>query len=78
MLSYFDGGVMSGNQISGGLVSIDQVASLLDCHTMTVRRLIKAGELGEVVRMGHKFVRIRRQAVDDYIDRHSEPVKGDG
>jgi excisionase family DNA binding protein len=56
------------------LVSIDRAAEILDCHTMTVRRLIKAGKLGDVVRMGRKFVRIRRAAVEAYISKHTEEV----
>ena len=56
------------------LVSIDRAAEILDCHAMTIRRLIKAGALGEVVRMGRKFVRIRKSAVEAYISKHTEEI----
>jgi excisionase family DNA binding protein len=53
------------------LLTIKQVAEILACHTMTVRRLVAANQLGDVVRAGRKFVRIRRQAVEAYISRHT-------
>ena len=61
--------------MSDDLISIDRVAEILDCHTMTVRRIIKRGELGDVVRIGSKFVRIRRAAVEAYICKHTEEAK---
>lgn len=60
------------------LVSIDQAATILDCHTMTVRRLIKAGQLGDVVRMGRKFVRVRKSALEAYISKHTEEYNHHG
>jgi excisionase family DNA binding protein len=56
------------------LMTISQVAKLLCCHTMTVRRLIKSGALGEVVRTSHQFVRVKAEAVNAYISKHTEEL----
>jgi excisionase family DNA binding protein len=58
------------------LLTIKQAAEILACHTMTVRRLIEAGKLGDVVRAGRKFVRIRRTALEAYIVQNTRPYLG--
>jgi excisionase family DNA binding protein len=62
--------------MSDELITIDTAATMLQCHKMTIRRLIKAGKLGDVVRMGSKFVRLRRASVEAYINEHTEVVNG--
>lgn len=59
------------------LITIKDAARVLACHPMTVRRLIKKGALGDVVRGNHQFVRIHRDALDAYISRHTEGKKHD-
>jgi excisionase family DNA binding protein len=61
--------------MSDDLITIKQAASMLSCHEITVRRKADAGELGEIVRMGRKFVRIRKSAVEAYIREHTEASK---
>jgi len=42
------------------LISYTQAGELIGCHKATVKRLAVAGKLGEIVRLSHKMVRIRR------------------
>jgi len=54
------------------LVTIKETASILACSTMTVRRLIKDGKLGDITRNGRKYVRISRASVNSFISKHTE------
>jgi len=56
------------------LMTIKQVAEMLACNPMTVRRRIDSGQLGQVVRHGRKFVRVKREAVEAYISKHTEEL----
>ncbi len=49
------------------LLTAREVAEVMRVSTMTVYRLIKAGEL-PAIRVG-KHLRIRRDAVEGYLDR---------
>lgn len=52
---------------SNELITIKETAKLMACSTMTVRRRMGAGELGETVKDGRKFVRLYRRNVLRYI-----------
>jgi excisionase family DNA binding protein len=57
------------------LITIKQAAAMMACHTMTVRRRMDAGELGQVARMGRKCVRLSRAAVEEYIAKNTGPAR---
>lgn len=59
------------------LMTIKQVAELMACTQMTVRRRIKAGAFGAVIRDGNKMIRIRRYAVEEYIKSKTEGAHHD-
>lgn len=50
------------------LLAIKEVASILDVHTQTVRRLIAAKKL-RTIRVG-RLVKIRRSVVAEYYKTH--------
>jgi len=56
------------------LLTIKQVAEMLACHTMTVRRKMASGEFGPITRLGRKAVRISRAGVEAYISLHTEEI----
>ena len=49
------------------LLTTQEVAKRLNCHAVTVRKLMKDGKLGDVIRDGRKFIRVKSDAVDAYI-----------
>ncbi len=49
------------------LITVARAAEMLACNPMTVRRMMQRGRLGEIVRAGRKFVRIRKSAVEAFI-----------
>lgn len=57
------------------LMTIKQVAELMACKIVTVRRRIKAGAFGAVIRDGTKMIRIRRSAVEAYIKSKTEAAR---
>jgi excisionase family DNA binding protein len=59
---------------SGALLTVAEVAALMRVSTMTVYRLIKAGDLA-AVRVGHNY-RIREGEVDRYLSDRSVHVEG--
>ncbi len=58
----------------GALLTVAEVASIMRVSTMTVYRLIKAGELA-AVRIGHNY-RIREAELERYLAERSVPVEG--
>ncbi|OGV57180.1 MAG: hypothetical protein A2283_20960 [Lentisphaerae bacterium RIFOXYA12_FULL_48_11] len=50
------------------LLSFDEVATLLDVSSRTVRRLVASGELPEPVKV-RKSSRLKVSEVDDYLKR---------
>ena len=63
--------VMSGG---GALLTVAEVAAAMRVSTMTVYRLIKAGDL-PAVRVGHNY-RIRVADVDRYLAGRAVQVEG--
>lgn len=59
---------------SARLLTVAEVASLMRVSTMTVYRLIKAGELA-AVRVGHNY-RIREDEVEQYLAARAVRVEG--
>lgn len=60
------------------LFTIEHVAELLDTSSVTVDRLLAAGELRRV-RIGVQAVRVRADDLAAFIDRHTEDGHtGDG
>jgi excisionase family DNA binding protein len=59
---------------SGRLLTVAEVASLMRVSTMTVYRLIKAGEIA-AVRVGHNY-RIRESEVESYLAARAVRVEG--
>lgn len=51
------------------LLTVDEVARVLGVHAVTVRRLINRREL-EAIRVAPNTLRIRRQALLDYLERN--------
>ena len=58
----------SGPAVRPDLLSIKEVAVILDVHVVTVRRLIEARKL-PAVRVG-RLVKVRRSAVLEYYRAH--------
>jgi excisionase family DNA binding protein len=54
----------------GKLLTIEQVAERLQVATITVRRLVEAGEM-RVTRVGRQ-IRISESALQEYLDRHTQ------
>lgn len=54
--------------------SISATAARLDCHTETVRRLIRRGELA-AVKVGAQW-RVTDAALQEYFARRAAPAKG--
>ena len=52
--------------------TIDQVAEILQVHRATVSRFIRSGEL-KVARLGHKTLRIRPEALDEFLRSREQP-----
>ena len=59
---------------SGSLLTVAEVAAAMRVSTMTVYRLIKAGDL-PAVRVGHNY-RIRGADVDRYLAGRAVHVEG--
>lgn len=57
------------------LMTIAEVADLLKCSTMTVRRMIKANEFGPVLRRGTQFVRIYKSAVEKRLTEMADGTR---
>jgi len=57
------------------LLTVDQVAELLQEHRKTVERKARAGELPGVVRPGGRAVRFRADALRDWIGAGCPPLK---
>lgn len=55
------------------LMTVKEVAAILNVNPMTVYRAIDSGELPHV-RAGRRSIRIRREDLDAYL-RPAEPVK---
>lgn len=60
--------------MSDELLTIQEVAGMMKCHHMTVRRMAKDGKL-PLVRLGPKANRIPRKAVEEYIKKQTEVAK---
>jgi excisionase family DNA binding protein len=59
---------------AGRLLTVAEVADLMRVSTMTVYRLIKAGDLA-AVRVGHNY-RIRGAEIDRYLAGREVKVEG--
>ena len=60
--------------VTGGLLTVAEVAAAMRVSTMTVYRLIKTGELG-AVRVGRSY-RIRETDLERFLEERSVRVEG--
>ena len=58
------------------LLTIKQVAEVLSCHQMTVRRIMDAGELGPITRLGRRAIRISSIGLELYIINNTAAPHG--
>ena len=63
-----------GRQAGDRLLTVGEVAATMRVSTMTVYRLIKAGDLA-AIRVGKNY-RIRESDMDDYLSGRSVQVEG--
>jgi excisionase family DNA binding protein len=61
--------------VSGGLLTVAEVAAAMRVSNMTVYRLIKGGELA-AIRVGKNY-RIRERDLQRYLSDRSVQVRGD-
>jgi excisionase family DNA binding protein len=59
------------------LLTVRAVAEALACSTETVLRRIRAGEL-PAVRLASNALRVRADALEEYIERHTTRPPGSG
>lgn len=59
----------NGSDSSSQMYSLDEVAKRLGVHRATVSRYISRGDL-RVVRLGHRTVRVTREAFMDFVHQH--------
>lgn len=63
---------------SPGLLTIEQIAARVQVHQRTIRRAIDAGELAAIELPFRGGIRVRREALDEWLDEHAaqpEPTR---
>lgn len=63
---------MDGATLEDELLTVDQVASILQLHADTIRRYIREKKL-RVIRISSNSVRIRRSELERFIREREEP-----